>query len=55
MFYDSGIDLAIAAAIYSQYKNIPIDASLVYIGEIGLSGQLVKPKLYEKRVGVVDG
>lgn len=55
VFYDSGIDLAIAAAIYSQYKNIPIDASLVYIGEIGLSGQLVKPKLYEKRVGVVDG
>ncbi len=55
LFYDSGVDLAIAATIYSQYKNIPLDASLVYIGEIWLSGQIVKPKLYEKRIGIIDG
>ncbi|MBP6085675.1 hypothetical protein KA478_00390 [Patescibacteria group bacterium] len=33
-FYDSGIDLAIAAALYSQYKDISPDPNLVYIGEI---------------------
>lgn len=55
LFYISGVDLAIAATIYSQYKNIPLDASLVYIGEIWLSGQIVKPKLYEKRIGIIDG
>ncbi len=54
-FYDSGVDLAIAASIYSQYKNIPLDSSLVYIGEIWLSGQIVKPKSYEKRIWIVDG
>lgn len=55
VFYDSGIDLAIAAAIYSQYKNIVYDAAHVYLWEIGLSGQIVKPKAYEKRAWVVDG
>jgi len=50
LFYDSGIDMAIAAAIYSQYKNTVPDTNLVYLWEIGLSGQVVKPKLYEKRI-----
>ncbi len=54
-FYDSGIDLAIAAALYSQYKDISPDPNLVYIGEIWLSGQIVKPKLYEKRTNIVEG
>ena len=54
-FYDSWIDVAIAAAIYSQYKNTLPDPNLVYMGEIWLSGQVVKPKFYEKRTNIVDG
>jgi predicted ATP-dependent serine protease len=30
-FYDSGVDVAIAAAIYSQYKDTLPDPNLVYI------------------------
>lgn len=33
-------DLAIAAAIASSYKNRPLRADLVLIGEVGLSGEL---------------
>ena len=33
-------DLAIAAAIASSFKNQPIAADVVLIGEIGLSGEL---------------
>ena len=33
-------DLAIAAAIVSSAKNIPIRADAVLIGEVGLSGEL---------------
>lgn len=33
-------DLAIAAAIASSYRNHPIQADLVLIGEVGLSGEL---------------
>lgn len=54
-FYDSWIDVAIAAAIYSQYKDISPDPKLVYMWEIWLSWQVVKPKFYEKRTNIVDG
>jgi DNA repair protein RadA/Sms len=54
-FYDSGIDVAIAAAIYSQYKGIIPEYNLVYMGEIWLSGQIMKARLYEKRANIVDG
>jgi DNA repair protein RadA/Sms len=37
---DPGVDLAIAAAIVSSYKDIPIDSSTVIIGEIGLTGEV---------------
>ncbi|MCB0117246.1 MAG: DNA repair protein RadA, partial [Caldilineaceae bacterium] len=33
-------DLAIAAAIASSYRNLPIAADLAIIGEVGLSGEL---------------
>jgi DNA repair protein RadA/Sms len=33
-------DLAIAAAIASSYRNVPVAADLAVIGEIGLSGEL---------------
>lgn len=37
VFHDAGIDLAIAAAIMSQYANKPLDSSFVYLGEMGLT------------------
>jgi DNA repair protein RadA/Sms len=33
-------DLAVAAAIASSYRNVPVAADLAVIGEIGLSGEL---------------
>jgi DNA repair protein RadA/Sms len=37
---DPGVDLGIAAAIVSSYKDIPIDSSTVLVGEIGLTGEV---------------
>jgi DNA repair protein RadA/Sms len=36
-------DLAIAIAITSSYKDIPLEADTVFIGEIGLAGELRMP------------
>ncbi|MDE0311269.1 MAG: hypothetical protein OXI52_03315, partial [Caldilineaceae bacterium] len=33
-------DLAVAAAICSSYRNVPVAAEVALIGEIGLSGEL---------------
>ena len=33
-------DLAIAAAVTSSYRNVPVAAEAVLLGEIGLSGEL---------------
>jgi DNA repair protein RadA/Sms len=33
-------DLAVAAAIVSSYRNRPVNADLVAVGEVGLSGEL---------------
>lgn len=48
-FYDSWLDLAIACAIYGQYKNKLIDKNKVFIWELWLWGQVLKSKLHEKR------
>lgn len=48
-FKDSGLDLAIAAAIYSQFKNKVVDKNLIFLGEIGLWWQILPTKLHEKR------
>lgn len=56
-FKDSGLDLAVAAAIYSQFKNKVVDKHLLFLGEIGLGGQILQTKLHEKRtkeVGEMD-
>ena len=49
LFRDSGLDLAVAAAIYSQYKGKVIPEELVFVGEIGLGGQILPAKLHTKR------
>ncbi|UFX82933.1 AAA family ATPase [Candidatus Absconditicoccus praedator] len=48
-FYDSGLDLALATAIFSQYQNKLVDKNSIFVGEIGLGGQLLPSKLHEKR------
>ena len=37
---DPGIDLSIASAIYSSLVNQPLKVKSVYIGEIGLNGDV---------------
>jgi len=48
-FKDSGLDLAIAAAIMSQYHNKQVDKDKVFLGEIALSGKVVSATNYSKR------
>ena len=43
-------DLAIALAIASSYKNVPISKNLVAIGEVGLTGEIRSVNSVEKRV-----
>jgi len=47
---DPAIDLGISAAIYSSYLNQPLNDQAVYIGEIGLNGQVRSVSQLEKRV-----
>lgn len=48
-FTDSGLDLALAAAITSQYDNKLIDKHVVCLGELWLGGQVSKTKMHDKR------
>lgn len=46
---DVGIDLAVAAAIYSSKNKITINSSYIFIGELSLTGQLKKVFKNENR------
>ncbi len=46
---DTGVDLAVMAAIYSSYKNKDL-GNYVYIGEVSLLGQVKKVKNWERRI-----
>lgn len=48
-FRDSGLDLAVAAAIYSQYKAKVLAENLVFVWELWLGGQILPTKLHTKR------
>ncbi len=43
-------DLGIALAIASSYHNRPVGKGCVYVGEVGLLGEIRKVKLLEKRI-----
>lgn len=49
-FRDTGLDLAIATAIYSQLKWLDISKELIFVWELWLSGKVLKSKLHKKRV-----
>ena len=47
---EPSMDLGIALAIASSFRNIPVDASVVVTGEIGLTGELRTVSFIEKRI-----
>lgn len=47
---DPGVDLAVAAAVLSGLKNVPIEDKLVLMGEIGLLGEVRPAFEHTKRV-----
>jgi DNA repair protein RadA/Sms len=52
--YETGADLGVAASIYSSFKNIPVSAKTVFIGELGLDGA-VRPVMFtEQRIGEAE-
>jgi len=47
---DPAIDLALAAAVLSSYHNIPCPRDTVYIGEVGLTGEVRSVPFIEARL-----
>ena len=47
---EPSIDLGILVAIASSFKNIPISKDTVIIGEVGLTGEVRRINLIEKRI-----
>lgn len=47
---EPAVDLAVACALASSFKDVPVDAGLVCAGEIGLTGELRPVTGAEKRV-----
>ena len=47
---EPAVDLSIAMAIISSYKNIPIDQKTVFLGEIGLTVEIRNITNFEKRI-----
>jgi DNA repair protein RadA/Sms len=47
---EPAIDLAIALAIVSSYRNRSIDQDMIVLGEIGLSGEVRSVSNLEKRI-----
>ncbi len=37
---EPGIDLAIAMAIYSSFQDLPLDSKALFLGELGLTGEI---------------
>lgn len=51
---DSSADLALAVALISSYKDIPIDTKTVFVGEIGLTGEIRSVIAMEQRISEAD-
>ena len=47
---EPAVDLAIAVAIASSYRNVPVAADMAIVGEIGLSGELRAVSQLERRL-----
>lgn len=51
---EPAIDLGLALAIVSSYKNIPLPKDLIVIGEVGLTGEIRTVNSLEKRIKEAD-
>ena len=51
---EPAIDLGIIATVVSAYKNVPIPRDTVVIGEVGLTGEIKRINLIEKRLKEVE-
>lgn len=51
---DPAIDLSLAAAICSSFKNSPLPKDSLFIGELGLSGELRAVNQAEKRINEAE-
>ena len=51
---EPAVDLAVAMAIVSNYKNKVIDNKTVFIGEVGLTGEIRSINNFEKRVKEIE-
>ena len=47
---EPSIDLGIIVSTVSSFKNVPIPKDMVIIGEVGLTGEVRKINLIEKRL-----
>lgn len=47
---EPAVDLGIAVACVSSFKNTPLPEKTVFVGEVGLLGEIRKVKLLDKRV-----
>lgn len=47
---EPAIDLAIVMAIVSSFKNRPVSSKMIFVGEIGLSGEVRSVSMIENRV-----
>ncbi len=51
---DTGIDLAIVAAIISSFTDIPLPAKATFAGELGLSGEIRPVNRIEQRIAEAE-
>lgn len=51
---EPAVDLAVAMAIVSSYKNKTINTKTVFIGEVGLTGDIRSVNNFEKRVKEIE-
>ncbi|OYT15185.1 MAG: DNA repair protein RadA [Bacteroidetes bacterium 4572_77] len=51
---DTGIDLAIAAALISSYRDLPLSKDIALIGEIGLTGEIRNVTKSMKRISELE-
>lgn len=47
---EPAVDLSVAMSIFSSYKNITIDPKTVFLGEIGLTGEIRNITNFNKRI-----
>lgn len=52
--FETAADLGIAAAIYSSFKNIKIPTDIIFIGELGLDGEIRPVNFMDARISEAE-